>query len=495
MTTNLNLATEINIVKGAIASSNNKVTSLLNTVHYLQNQFLVIDNSFSQYVINIDSSINYIKQEFETFVTNFDGSFVSDLSFQNIQSQLENFDASLNYLYQNLSNSFVSEASFNALAIQFQDLSGLLDVSFISEASFNALEAQVQQLSSDVSFLSDFSFQQLQDSINLINDLSFVSEASFNYLETQVQELSELLDASFVSEASFNELVLQVQDLSGLVDASFVSEASFNEFKQQLNNIVDASFVSEASFNEFVELSFNKLLTSYLDASLDSLNVNNLDISQNLNVNGEVSILGETNIFNNLTVSGELRGPSLFVIDPNTWGDNKGVVRIKGDLIVDGSQTIINSSVVDISDINLTLGKGASNIIELDGAGLDISGSVAQLYYNYDNSGGKWQTNIPLSVSGDLLVNGYSFNNLKDQLDQLDSSFVTDISFQQLSNNTENNINFLTNQNTLVKNDVTFNYSLIDNNSLLVNELQSKIANLLTLINNNLGTSYTYNDI
>ena len=38
----------------------------------------------------------------------------------------------------------------------------------------------------------------------------------------------------------------------------------------------------------------------------------------------------------------------------------------------DGSQTIINSSVVDISDINLTLGRGASNIIQLDGAGLDI---------------------------------------------------------------------------------------------------------------------------
>ena len=66
MTTNLNLATEINIVKGAIASSNNKVTSLLNTVHYLQNQFVIIDNSFSQVVINIDNSINYIKEEFET---------------------------------------------------------------------------------------------------------------------------------------------------------------------------------------------------------------------------------------------------------------------------------------------------------------------------------------------------------------------------------------------------------------------------------------------
>ena len=337
----------------------------------------------------------------------------------------------------------------------------------------------------DASFVSEASFNE------------FI-EASFNTLKTEVSNLANYLDASFVSEASFNTLKTEVSNLANYLDASFVSESSFNELTlqiQDLSELVDASFVSEVSFNEFIELSFNNLLTSYLDASLDSLNVNNLDISQNLNVNGEVSILGETNIFNNLTISGELKGPSLFVIDPNTWGDNKGVVLIKGDLIIDGSQTIINSSVVDISDINLTLGKGASNIIELDGAGLDISGSVAQLYYKYDNSGGKWQTNIPLSVSGDLLVDGYSFNNLKEQIDQLDSSFVTDISFEELSNNTENNINFLTNQNTLVKNDVTFNYSLIDNNSLLVNELQSKIANLLTLINNNLGTSYTYNDI
>ena len=41
-----------------------------------------------------------------------------------------------------------------------------------------------------------------------------------------------------------------------------------------------------------------------------------------------------------------------------------------------------------------------------------------------------------------------------------------------------------------------FNYSLIDNNSLLVNELQSKIVNLLTILNNSgLGLNINYNDI
>lgn len=60
--------------------------------------------------------------------------------------------------------------------------------------------------------------------------------------------------------------------------------------------------------------------------------------------------------FNNLTLTGELRGPATFVIDPSAVGDNTGKVVIKGDLQVDGTTTTINSTSTTIDDVVLTLG-------------------------------------------------------------------------------------------------------------------------------------------
>ena len=54
--------------------------------------------------------------------------------------------------------------------------------------------------------------------------------------------------------------------------------------------------------------------------------------------------------FTDLNVSGTIKGPTEFIIDPSPVSDNAGTVRIKGNLIVDGTQTVINSNVVEIED-------------------------------------------------------------------------------------------------------------------------------------------------
>ena len=60
--------------------------------------------------------------------------------------------------------------------------------------------------------------------------------------------------------------------------------------------------------------------------------------------------------FNNLTLTGELRGPATFVIDPAAVGDNTGKVVIKGDLQIDGTTTTINSTTITVDDLVITLG-------------------------------------------------------------------------------------------------------------------------------------------
>ena len=57
----------------------------------------------------------------------------------------------------------------------------------------------------------------------------------------------------------------------------------------------------------------------------------------------------------NIVTSGYIRGPASMVIDPAAHGDETGALTILGDLIVEGTTTTINSTVVDIADERIEL--------------------------------------------------------------------------------------------------------------------------------------------
>ncbi len=111
-----------------------------------------------------------------------------------------------------------------------------------------------------------------------------------------------------------------------------------------------------------------------------------------------------------ITLTGDIRGGSILNIDPAAHGDETGLVVIKGNLQVDGSSTIINSSIVDISDIAILLAANAPNLSATDGAGIDISGG-ASLKYRYSSGAfntGHWESNIDLSCE---TINTQNINN------------------------------------------------------------------------------------
>ena len=103
------------------------------------------------------------------------------------------------------------------------------------------------------------------------------------------------------------------------------------------------------------------------------------------------------------TIGGYLAGPSTFVIDPAAIGDDTGLVQIKGGLQVDGTTTTVNSTTLDVADLNITVAKGATNAGAADGAGLTVDGANATLIYR--STGDKWIFNkAPFYNSDALLV-------------------------------------------------------------------------------------------
>jgi hypothetical protein len=117
-----------------------------------------------------------------------------------------------------------------------------------------------------------------------------------------------------------------------------------------------------------------------------------------------------------LTLTGELRGPSSFIIDPAVIGDDTGTVRIRGNLQIDGTTTTVNSTTLNIADLNITLANGAANATAANGAGITIAGPTTPATILYTSSNDSFTINKSIRItstesnnsdtSGALVVSG-----------------------------------------------------------------------------------------
>ena len=117
--------------------------------------------------------------------------------------------------------------------------------------------------------------------------------------------------------------------------------------------------------------------------------------------------------FTNTTLTGYLAGPATFTIDPAAVGDNTGTVVIAGNLQVDGTTTTINSTTVEVDDLNITLASGAANSAAADGAGITIdlgSDGTTALSWNHTKQEFYLDNTLHLVGDQDLLLTGSNPN-------------------------------------------------------------------------------------
>ena len=119
-------------------------------------------------------------------------------------------------------------------------------------------------------------------------------------------------------------------------------------------------------------------------------NVNLTGTAQStLTTNGAVVIAGGVGIAKNLNVGGN--------------------AIVAGDLTVQGTMTTVNSTTVDIADVNLTLASNATNPAQADGAGLTINGAAATMLYSGTNDDWTFNKNVNIpnvGVTGNVSVTG-----------------------------------------------------------------------------------------
>ncbi|MDD9817455.1 MAG: hypothetical protein OXU61_04890, partial [Gammaproteobacteria bacterium] len=105
--------------------------------------------------------------------------------------------------------------------------------------------------------------------------------------------------------------------------------------------------------------------------------------------------------------SDTISGPATLTIDPAGVGDNTGTVVIAGDLQVDGTQTIINSTTVTVNDKNIQVADGAANDAAADGAGITVNSGDGNKTFQFEATGDNFGSseNINLATGKVLKVN------------------------------------------------------------------------------------------
>ena len=131
-----------------------------------------------------------------------------------------------------------------------------------------------------------------------------------------------------------------------------------------------------------------------------------------------VSIVGAGN-------TATITGPSNLVLDPSPVGvgTTSGTVIILGDLQVDGTQTIINSTTLEVDDKLISIAKSATNATQANGAGLEINGASAT--FTYASSGDKWVANKSIEATSFIKNGGASTEFLKADGSVDSSTYLT----------------------------------------------------------------------
>jgi len=196
---------------------------------------------------------------------------------------------------------------------------------------------------------------------------------------------------------------------------------------EQLNVIGLSTFVGIATFPSNHVYIDNKLFVGGIEITPGAgITTPNLDINDYIRHNGDLTtkfgfpaaeqfrlfiannakldvmkdgatVTGILTASNGLSVSGittvgsTIVGPSVLTIDPAAQGDNTGKVVIKGDLQVDGTQTIVNSSFLEVADkvIGIASVTTPTNVTAND-AGIEVYGASNKTLKWLNTGGGNW---------------------------------------------------------------------------------------------------------
>jgi len=162
-------------------------------------------------------------------------------------------------------------------------------------------------------------------------------------------------------------------------------------------------------FNDSAEFADNLVVGGNTNLGGELIVQDSAEFQDNVVIDGTLNVAGETTMtgltVDNVRIDGttisSTDGNTTLYIDPAPVGDSGDLV-IRGNLTVQGTQTIINSTTMSINDLNMVLADSAADATEADGAGITVGGDQytgTKATITYDGSTDRWDFNKPIDIA------------------------------------------------------------------------------------------------
>ena len=397
---------------------------------YLKIGYLAVDSAYISHLTSDSAYIHYLKADSADIANLFaDSAFISRLSADSIVVDYLTADSAfitqlnanfINVDYLTADSAFIGQLNVNDADIDSAFINVLnVNGADIDSAFINILN--VEKADIDSAFINQLNVNDADiDSafINILNvngadvDSAFINKLNVEGIDADSGFFNKLnVEGLDVDSGFFNKLNVEGLD----VDSAFLNKLSAegidvdSAFINKLN--AEGIDVDSAFFNKLnaegadIDSAFIDTLSAiyaYLDnAFIDRLVVQSLTAdSATINLLRATTAEIQTAIIDSAVIdhahilgldadsakidtlyTGKIVGPQVIIIDPEALDSVSGTVVIKGDLQVDGVQTIVNSTTVTINDKNIVLADSATNAIMADGAGITINGANATIEY------------------------------------------------------------------------------------------------------------------
>jgi hypothetical protein len=263
----------------------------------------------------------------------------------------------------------------------------------------SAIDTKAQSLASSTSDPKDLVF--LGKTIEALNVSTTISDIIASG-DTQVTNVNT---AGTTQVAAVNT--------AGTTQVAAVNAAG-SGYVTKTNNLSDLSSISTARTNLGVIASTGGTFTGAIN-----MGANNITTTGKIlyaNVYSQLSDLPSASTYHGMFAHVHATGKGYYahagvwipLVNEDTSGNVSlgGNLTITGGLTVNGTTTTINSTTLDVDDLNITVAKGAADAAAANGAGLTVDGASAT--FNYANTGDKWTMNKSLDVTGEMIADSYN---------------------------------------------------------------------------------------
>lgn len=263
----------------------------------------------------------------------------------------------------------------------------------------------------------------LGSEISAAGDLTFAVGGNVGLDGSRITNLGEPVDSSdattkFYVDDTLANYVADALAPTGVTAGSYGSQTQIPTFTVDSDGRLSEAGVVDIA----TELTINGDAISLLDSDVTFTASGNLEVEYDSVTNTiDYALAADVADLTSLEVGNlRLEGNTLsstdssntLYIDPAPTDSDGGTLVVRGDLVVQGTQTIINSTVMSVNDLTLTLADEASTPAEADGAGIYIAGADASIVYNAAND--VIDINKGLNILAPFAINGTSIQQVID---------------------------------------------------------------------------------